>query len=134
MKKGIIIGIIIYCLINILSFITCFIFILSIILYSDKVELLSSTISPNGKYRIDTFRSNCGATCSFGIIGELCDNKNKCKEIYRGYKEYSSYVYWIDNKTIFINNKILNVFTEKYDYRKDDNYYEKRYTGSQNNE
>ena len=132
-KLVLIIGIISSLLIVPIFFSLFFLF-LSIIAGDIKDEFLESVSSPNGKYRIDVYRTNCGATCSFGILGELCDTKNKCKEIYRGYKEYNSYVYWIDNENIFINNKTLNVFKDKYDYRDDKDYYKKRYIKKENNE
>ena len=82
---------------------------------TDSKELIESVKSPNKKYTINTYLTNCGATCDFGIIAELCDKNNKCKKIYDYYHENTSFVYWIDNENIFINQKKLNVFKDVYE-------------------
>lgn len=77
-------------------------------------DLMESIESPNGKYIIKTYLNNCGATCDFGVSAELCDTNNNCKEIYDCYHENTSFVYWIDNENVFINQKILNIFKDTY--------------------
>jgi hypothetical protein len=80
-----------------------------------SMDLLETINSPDEKYSIKTYKRNCGATVDFGIVGMLCNNKNKkCKKIYYSYHEYNSFVYWIDNKNVFINNKELNIYKDKY--------------------
>lgn len=78
-------------------------------------DLIESVKSPNGKYTIKTYLGNCGATTDFDIIGMLCDSKNDCKKIYYCYHESYSFVYWIDNENVFINQKKLNIYKDKYD-------------------
>lgn len=90
-------------------------------------EKLQSELSPNGKFTINTYRVNCHATIDFSIEGELCDSDNNCKQIYDGYHERDSLVYWKNDKNVFINNKTLNPFKEEYDWRKDEDYYDKIY-------
>ena len=82
---------------------------------TNSKDLIESIKSPNGKYMINTYLTNCGATCDFGIVAELCDNNNKCKKIYDCYHENTSFVYWIDNENIFINQKKLNIFKDTYE-------------------
>lgn len=90
-------------------------------------DILQSVESPNGEYTIKTYRKNCSATVDFHVIGELCHKNNKCKKIYDCYHEEDSFVYWIDNENIFINNKKMNIYKDKYDWRDDDNYQERLY-------
>ena len=78
----------------------------------DLIEVIES---PNGEYEIRTYLHNCGATCDFGVSADLCDKNNKCKEIYFSYHENISFVYWIDEENVFINQKTLNIFKDKYD-------------------
>lgn len=77
-------------------------------------DLIESVKSPNGKYTIKTYLRNCGATTDFEILGMLCSSKNDCKKIYYCYHESYSFVYWIDNENVFINQKKLNIFRDKY--------------------
>lgn len=91
-------------------------------------EKLETILSPNNEYKIITYRENCGgATVDFAVVGELCTKDNKCREIYDCYHEQDSYVYWIDDKTFSINNKILKINKEKYSWKNDPGYYDKRY-------
>ena len=90
-------------------------------------ERLEAVTSPNKKYKIVTYKVNCGATVDFSIIGELCTKDNNCKEIYNCYHEQDSYVYWINDKTVSINNKILNIHKDKYNWKNDDDYQEHLY-------
>lgn len=73
-------------------------------------KLVEIIPSPNGQYEIRTYLNNCGATCDFGLSAELCDMDGRCKEIYYQYHEYESFVYWIDDKYIFINQKKIKYF------------------------
>ena len=79
-----------------------------------SMDLIESVKSPNGKYTLKTYLKNCGATVDFHIIAMLCDKENKCKKIYDCYHEYNSFIYWIDDENVFINQKKLNVFKDKY--------------------
>ena len=89
--------------------------------------MLQNVESPNGEYTIKTYVNNCGVTTDFSVTGELCDDNNKCKEIYNCYHEEDSLVYWINDEMVFINNKKLNIYEDKYDYRDDENYEDKLY-------
>lgn len=78
-------------------------------------DLMESVKSPNGDYTIKTYLRNCGATVDFEVVADLCDKNDKCKKIYSGYHESVSFVYWIDNDNVFINQKTLNIHKDKYD-------------------
>ena len=105
--------------------------ILIIVIYAPNndcsKELLEKVESPNGEYSIKTYRKNCGATIDFSVTGELCSKDDKCKEIYLCYHESDSLVYWIDDETVFINNKTLNIHKDKYDFNDDKKYEDRLY-------
>lgn len=107
-------------------------------------DLMESVKSPNGEYTIKTYLRNCGATVDFEVVADLCDKNDKCKKIYSGYHESVSFVYWIDNDNVFINQKTLNIHKDKYNgydyddafrlYRNIENYKEIYLIGKDNNE
>lgn len=107
-------------------------------------DLIESVKSPNGEYTIKTYLRNCGATVDFEVVADLCDKNDKCKNIYSGYHESVSFVYWIDNDNVFINQKTLNIHKDKYNgydyddafrlYRNIENYKEMYLIGKNNNE
>lgn len=105
-------------------------------------DLIETIKSPNGEYEIRTYLHNCGATCDFGVSADLCNKNDKCKEIYYCYHESESFVYWINNENVFINQKTLNIFKDKYDSMDYDNafrlsrnigYYKEMYLISRDN-
>lgn len=103
-------------------------FIIGLIFWNPcSMEKIESEASPNNEYKVITYRKNCGATTDFAVIGELCIKDNKCRKIYECYHEQDSYVYWIDDETVSINNKILKINKEKYSWKNDPDYYDKRY-------
>lgn len=87
---------------------------------------LESITSPNQEYTINSYRHNCGATVDYQVTAELCKN-NLCLEIYKCYHEKDSYIYWLDNENVFINNKKLNIKKDSYNWKDDPNYYNKIY-------
>ena len=114
---------------NILESILLIIFLFLELIHGDicSKETLEKVSSPNNEYTITTYLKNCGATTPFIVTATLCAKKTKCKEIYTCEEEKSSYVYWIDNENVFINNKILNIKEDKYNSVYDENYKDKLY-------
>lgn len=82
-------------------------------------DYLTEETSPDGNYTIKAYLTNGGATTSFAIRGELVFNnrKNKVKNIYWNYREETANIEWIDNDTVVINGKTLNVPNDKFDFR-----------------
>jgi len=82
-------------------------------------EYLTEETSPNGKYTIKAYINNGGATTSFTIRGELVFNEknNKTKNIYWNYREETANITWIDNNTVVINGRTLDVPNDKFDFR-----------------
>lgn len=84
-----------------------------------KGEFLTEESSPDGKYTLKAYVTNGGATTSYAIRGELVFNEKsgKTKNIYWNYREEVADIAWVDNDTVIINNRTLNVPKEKYDFR-----------------
>lgn len=84
-----------------------------------KGEFLTEESSPDGKYTLKAYVTNGGATTSYAIRGELVFNEKsgKPKNIYWNYREEDAEISWLDNDTVIINNRTLNVPKEKYDFR-----------------
>lgn len=84
-----------------------------------KGEFLTEESSPDGKYTLKAYVTNGGATTSYAIRGELVFNEKsgKTKNIYWNYREEDAEISWLDNDTVIINNRTLNVPKEKYDFR-----------------
>ena len=73
--------------------------------------------SPDGKYNLEAYRTEPGATVDFSIRVYLITNDKKSL-IYDAYHEYEAKIVWIDNTTVSINGKTLDISQgEKYNWR-----------------
>ena len=80
-------------------------------------KILEST-SPNGTYTISAYLNNGGATTSYAVLGSLKNNEtNKQKNIYWEYRCEEAEIEWIDDFTVKINNVVLDVRKDTYDFR-----------------
>lgn len=83
-------------------------------------EFLNSYESPDSNFTINIYLDGGGATTDFAIRGELVDNHNNNKKnIYWGYHEQEADVDWIDEETVIINGRELNIFKDSYDFRRE---------------
>ncbi|GAE25561.1 hypothetical protein JCM9140_1561 [Halalkalibacter wakoensis JCM 9140] len=82
-------------------------------------EFLTEERSPDGAYTVRAFVSHGHATVADSIRGELVihNQNDKTKTIYWNYREDLATIEWIDNDTVSINNYILDVPHDKYDFR-----------------
>lgn len=80
--------------------------------------LLKKHNSPDGKYVLNTYLVNEGATVDYAVRGELVSEKG-VKNIYWDYHIDNAEVCWIDNENVNINGHVLNVNKDVYDYRSD---------------
>jgi major membrane immunogen (membrane-anchored lipoprotein) len=65
------------------------------------------------------YQVNGGATTSYSIRGELVDHvKGSMKNIYWGYRENQTHVKWLDDYTVTINDRKLDVRKDTYDWRR----------------
>ena len=84
---------------------------------NNKETLLLSSTSPDGEYTVEAYRTEPGATVDFSVKVYLITLREKVL-IYNAYHEYSAEIMWVDNETISINGKVLNLSqNDKYDWR-----------------
>lgn len=85
--------------------------------------IIAEETSPDGTYTVKAYLGEHGATVANTIRGELVFNHmaRKPKNIYWNYREEEAVVFWVDEDTVVINEKELDVPDEVYDYRRDDN-------------
>lgn len=79
-------------------------------------ELLGETVSSDGKYKVEAYLINGGATVDWSVKCYLREGESK-KEIYRDYHINEANMIWIDNNTISINNHNIDLPNGKYDFR-----------------
>ncbi|KMK95309.1 hypothetical protein VL03_10700 [Rossellomorea marisflavi] len=84
-------------------------------------ELITEETSPDGRYTVQTFRNNGGATVDYAVLGVLTFNEKDrgVKNIYWQYHEEEGKVSWVDDDTVQINDQVLHVPDEVYDYRRE---------------
>lgn len=81
-------------------------------------DYLTEATSPDGTYTLKAYVANGGATTSYSVRGELVfNNSNKAKNIYWNYSEATANIEWEDNDTVVINDHILNVPIDTFDFR-----------------
>ena len=79
-------------------------------------ELLGETVSSDGKYKVEAYLINGGATVDWSVKCYLREGESK-KEIYRDYHINEANMIWIDNDTISINNHNIDLPNGKYNFR-----------------
>lgn len=79
-------------------------------------ELLGETVSSDGKYKVEVYLINGGATVDWSVKCYLREGDIK-KEIYIDYHINEANMIWIDNDTISINNHNIDLPNGKYDFR-----------------
>ncbi|MGU8401170.1 DUF5412 family protein [Clostridium perfringens] len=79
-------------------------------------EFLGETVSSDGKYKVEAYLINGGATVDWSVKCYLREGEIK-KEIYRDYHINEANMIWIDNDTISINNHNIDLPNGKYDFR-----------------
>ncbi len=80
-------------------------------------ELLNSYPSPSGENTVNIYLSDGGATVDFAIRGEAVKSDGTKKNIYWEYHCSDAQVEWLSDDTVVINDRILNIDTDVYDYR-----------------
>ncbi len=97
-------------------------FIIAIILIANPQKNtpethLQTSVSPNGIYTLEAYRTEPGATVDFSIKVYFIERNRKVL-IYNAYHECYANIIWIDNDTVCINEKTLNISAgETYDWR-----------------
>ena len=82
-------------------------------------KLIQTSTSPSGKYEIHAYLNNGGATTSYAVLGTLINNETgREKNIYWEYRIDKADITWINDEIVSINNTMLNVKHDIYDFRK----------------
>lgn len=85
----------------------------------DGEEFLDETTSPQGTYTVTAYLNNGGATTSYAVLCTVRNNKSQSvKNIYWEYRTDTVEMEWLDDENIRINNAVLNVEKETYDFRR----------------
>ena len=85
-----------------------------------KGDFVSAYNSPQNTYTLNIYLCGGHATVDFSIRGELVNNKDgSISNIYWNYHEQEADVEWIDDSTVIINGRELDVRQDIYDYRKE---------------
>ena len=85
---------------------------------SNQESFIMASESPDGKYNLEAYRTEPGATVDFSIRVYIV-NDNQKKIIYDAYHEYDVEIVWIDNSTVSINGRTLDISNgDQYDWRR----------------
>lgn len=80
---------------------------------------LCSSESPDGKFNLEAYRTEPGATVDYSVRVYMI-NGNQKEIIYNAYHESEAKIDWVDNTTVSINGKTLDMSSgETYDWRKE---------------
>ena len=99
-------------------------------------EFLVSEVSFDGNYVLNAYVINGGSLSADHVRVELFDkNKNIYKNIYwkYPYNDYDFDMHFIDNDHVIINDVLLNIHKDKYNWRLDDWYKIKNWVRSKFN-
>lgn len=95
--------------------VSCFLFRMSIL---PKGECKEKVDSPDKQYTLYGYWINGGSLSADALRVEVKNNTTGItKNIYWGYPENSIQMRWIDNENVSINDKKLNIYKDKYDWR-----------------
>ena len=80
--------------------------------------LLLASLSPEGNYTLEAYKTEPGATVDFSIKVYIVYDSDK-DLIYNAYHEYQAEIIWISKSKVSINGKTLDLAKgETYDWRK----------------
>lgn len=83
----------------------------------NQETFLMSSQSPDGKYNLEAYKTEPGATVDYSIRVYIVNGDHKSL-IYDAYHEYDVKIIWIDDSTVAINDKSLDISRgETYDWR-----------------
>lgn len=87
-----------------------------------KGQLIDQVDSPDGRYTLNIYYKEIHSTVNPSIRCDLHYNKThkKARTIYNQYPEDEVDVIWLDEHRVQINDKILQVETDIYDWKEDE--------------
>lgn len=68
---------------------------------------------------VKLYRCDGGATVDYSIRGEVIYENGKRKNIYWSYHESEATARWLDKETVSINGRMLNIYHDSYDFRRE---------------
>lgn len=81
-------------------------------------SFLLSSVSPEGDYTLEAYKTEPGATVDFSVKVYIVNGKDK-DLIYNAYHEYQAEIFWISKCKVSINGKTLDLSKgETFDWRK----------------
>lgn len=80
-------------------------------------EIVGQSVSPNNQYDVKVFRSSGGATNPWTLRGVVHDNKSEKNRVIYWNEGEKVKISWVNNTTVIINGKKINVIKGSYDYR-----------------
>lgn len=87
-------------------------------IFAPSKEFINQTESIDGKYKVETYLIDGGATTDFAVRGYLKINNRLGKRvIYNDYHIKDAKIIWEDNDTIYINGHKIDLPNGKYDFR-----------------
>lgn len=119
MRKYVFVIITILLLLVALLICACFVSIWNIVRSQENNQetFLLSSQSPDGKYILEAYKTEPGATVDYSIKVYLMSDEKK-ELIYNAYHEYQVDIIWFDNEMVSINGRLLDLsIGEKYDWR-----------------
>ena len=85
---------------------------------NNEETFLLSSVSPEGEYKLEAYKTEPGATVDFSIKVYIINESDK-DLIYNAYHEYQVEIIWINRNTVSINGKNLDLSKgETYDWRR----------------
>ncbi len=108
----------IYIFISILTIIIVICFLPANMKNLPKGEFLNYVDSPDSEYTLKSYFIDGGSLSGDAIRVELINNKTKeIKNIYYDYPKSNANMKWIDNETVEINDKKLNINKDTYNWK-----------------
>lgn len=82
-------------------------------------ETMKIIESDNGSLSVCVYRNNGGATTDYALLCTVkADNSGFERNIYWDYPYKDPEVSWLDDDTVIINGKTLNIYEDHYDFRR----------------
>lgn len=81
--------------------------------------LLSSSASLDGEYTVNVYLHENSLSADAVRCEVVNSNHERARNIYWNYPESTAKIQWMDDDTVSINGIVLDVRTDKYDFRWD---------------
>jgi len=84
-------------------------------------EVLREVLSPDGSNTLIVYLNNSGATTDYAVLCAVKNNQNgRRRNVYWQYHCTDANVRWVDDDTVAINGRELDVWKDSYDYRREE--------------